>query len=1318
MHLLKKTLPVLLLSVTLVPARAERILFAHYTVDDGLASNTVNSLCQDDKGFVWLATRYGISRFDGVNFKNFNTSTDTVILKNDVGYAFILPNGKPTFSSSNAILFSYDDVACRFENLSTFLPTDRYKYDIMGFSVQQNGDGLLATACGIYRYNKTNCQFGKVNTDYNNIVLDVCTDKAGNYWIGTNKGWLVLDRYGKTTPATYMNGDLVNKVFCLDENHVLVCFSSGATWVAEAANGLAQVNVRKSGLPFSYVTAVTRDKNGDLWIGTLGDGLWKCQFNGTAFHCDRVEPLNEPEDALSKISSLYIDRAGNIWVGTQCSGVWRATPVGEYAYLKSKDIGFPVAVGASFANTDNGDMLMGTDGMGLFLFDEKLQLKRNIGGLSSNSVLTIEHDGEDLLLGFWGGETNRLNMYTGKVSKINYKGIKNPHYTTKNILRSNDGTLYVAVAGYGIYRGKDDQWENLVLTDSAMNNYPDVWIEGSVQNDRGTVYFYSSRTIWSNQSGHFKPLLPDADNSRQTNPLHINHCVCGGGRLFAATNKGLFVFDENDVCLGVLPYIPMGEYASLLIDKDGRLWASGSNGILSIDTKEKKCRQIMPAHVLPSLDYFTSHASLVAGNGNLFFGCKDGFVCIRSAAKPGLKTGYMAFKRLKIQGEEVAIGSDQLPEPLDRIKQLNLDYSQKHLSIDFDLVDFSPVNHSAAKYRILGIDTGWTDLGNRRSVEIPFLPAGDFTIELAAFAGGEPVKVIGLPVSVSPPWWQTGWFYVLLVLASLALFFAFYRVRMRRAELYRRELQQLVDERTADLNHANKRLAVQKTKIEEANQSLLASLKQKDQLVAVVAHDLKNPMFAIVSALKRLLTNVYAPAEQHRLLVKIADESEKLQSQMVNLLQWANGEATLSAFHPTAVDANILVEEAISLLKGLADEKEIALDQTGHTKFKTFADARMFSTIIRNLLTNAIKFTRKGGRVSVNVEENDNETVIKVVDQGVGMSPETTSRLLSGSNVASTSGTEQEQGFGFGFKIVLDYIKKNRGNLHIDSTEGKGTTVEVVLPRCEEEVIDPVKKTTSVGVSINKELLSGKTILVVDDDELILDHIGSLLSPFVEVLKAHDGAEGYAMAQAHVPDLVISDVDMPNLDGLEMYTKMGTNLLTSNIPLLFLSAKTDNSVKLKGLSIGAIDYIAKPFADDELLVKICNFLLWQQKLQLKALTKTYGGEETTSTDAVNPLLEKIISLVKENYSNPLYSLTDFVRELGMSKATLSRRLKSITDKTPIEILNEYRLNMSKKLLEEGQMSVSDVAYAVGFNDPSYFSRRFKECFGNTPKSVR
>ncbi|MBO4332446.1 MAG: response regulator [Paludibacteraceae bacterium] len=1319
MSVFKKIVFFALLLVSLSSVGAERVLFAHYTVEDGLSSNSVNSVCQDTAGFIWMATRYGVSRFDGVNFKNHNSSTDTAILKNDINYTFLLPNGKPTFSSSNAVLFSYNDKTGQFEDISSFLPDNKYNYDIKNFTIEHDGRGLLSTACGIYLFDKHNGQFKKVESDYNNNILDVCTDKFGRYWVGNYNGWLILDKNGQIMPQTVVKGGLVNDLFNLDNNHILICSTAGPMWLAELSNEADAPLLRKVNAPFNYVTAVVRDHNGYLWMGTLGDGLWKCRFNGKDFTYDKVVPLNAPEDALNKISSLFVDKAGNIWVPTQSSGVWRTTSVDGYAYVKSKDVGFPVAVGASFCATDDGNLLMGTDGLGLYLFDHHLQVKRSIAGLSSNCVLTIIKEGSDYLIGYWGGKTNRLNLKTGRLSTLNYNGITNPRFTTKNICRTDDGTLYVSVAGDGIYCGKGNKWERLVLTDSSMNNYPDLWLEGSCQKPDGTIRMYSARTIWSNRSGHFKPILPDADKSLLSNPLHVNHCVADADNyLYAATNKGLLVFDPNDANLGALTYVPNGEYASVIFDSNGMLWASGSNGILAIDTKHKTYQPVMPARALPSLDYFTGRACLLAETGNIFFGCKDGFVCVQPKVRANTQVEYMAFSQLRIHGEAVPTGSKLLPVPLKELDELKLAYSQNLFTLDFDLVDFSFTNRFIPKYRIPEIDTSWIELGNKRTIDVGFLPSGNFRIELAAFSGDKPAKIITLPVSVSPPWWQTGWFYALAVLFLLGLFFAFYRIRMRRLNAYRQELQQLVDERTADLNHANKRLAVQKTKIEEANQSLLASLKQKDQLVAVVAHDLKNPMFAIVSALRRLLTNVYAPAEQHRLLVKIADESEKLQSQMVNLLQWANGEATLSAFHPTAVDANILVEEAISLLKGLADEKEIALSQTGHIKFKTFADARMFSTIIRNLLTNAIKFTRKGGRVSVNVEENDNETVIKVVDQGVGMSPETTARLLSGSNVASTSGTEQEQGFGFGFKIVLDYIKKNRGNLHIDSTEGKGTTVEVVLPRCEEEVIDPVKKTTSVGVSINKELLSGKTILVVDDDELILDHIGSLLSPFVEVLKAHDGAEGYAMAQAHVPDLVISDVDMPNLDGLEMYTKMGTNLLTSNIPLLFLSAKTDNSVKLKGLSIGAIDYIAKPFADDELLVKICNFLLWQQKLQLKALTKTYGGEETTSTDAVNPLLEKIISLVKENYSNPLYSLTDFVRELGMSKATLSRRLKSITDKTPIEILNEYRLNMSKKLLEEGQMSVSDVAYAVGFNDPSYFSRRFKECFGNTPKSVR
>lgn len=1300
----------------LIGARAERVLFAHYTADDGLSSNTVNSVCQDNNGFVWLATLNGVSRFDGVNFKNFNSSTDSVILRNDINRAFLLPNGKPSFSSASAVFFSYDELTGSFVDISSFLPANKYKYAVNGFSALSDSVGLLATACGIYRYSLSSDRFDLVTSNYSNHVLDVCVDKFGRYWIGHFNGLIILDKQGNIMPSGDMKGDIVDKLFKLDDNHILLCSTASSMWLAEIVDEASVPVLNKINAPFNYVTDVVADNDGVLWMGTLGDGLWKCRFDGAGFSFDKVVPLNEPEDALAKISSLFVDNDGNVWVPTQSSGVWRTTSVGDYAYLKSKDIGFPVAIGASFCQLDNGDVMMGTDGNGLFVFDKNLQLKRSVHGLSSNSVLTLAHDGSDVIAGFWGGVSNRYDPKTGSISNVYYNGIDKPRYTTKNITRMDDGSLYVSAAGDGIYRGKNGRWEKLVLLDSAMANYPDIWFEGSCQKPDGSVCLYSSRTIWSNRSGQFKPLLPDADKSLSSNPLHVNHCVANSDNvLFAATNKGLYHFDAADNNLGLVDYVPMGDYASLLVDGDSLLWASGSNGILLINTVDKTCERIMSA----GNDFFTGRACLLSDSGNVFFGCKDGFVCVQPGVKANTHVEFLAFAQLTIRGEQIPVGSDLLPLPLKDVEVLNLDYGQTYFSLDFDLVDFSLVNNFVPKYRIPEIDSAWIDLGNKRNIDVNYLPAGNFTVQLAAFSGNSVAKMVSLRIHVSPPWWSSLWFRCLVVILLVTLLYLFYRARINRMLEYRRELQMMVEERTRDLNMANRLLAEQKDAIEASNQSLLDTLKQKDQMVSVVAHDLKNPMFAVVATLKRMITHVYTPAEQQRLLTKLANESEGLQKQMVDMLQWANGEAVLSSCLPAAVDANVLVDESLSLLNGLADEKDIALCQVGTTEFATWADSRMFSTIVRNLVTNAIKFSPKGSKVVVQLLEDEANTILKVVDNGVGMTQDKVNQLLSGQKITSTSGTEQEVGFGFGFKIVLDYLRKNNGSIHIDSIVGQGTAMVVSLPRCaDERLISDSVDSLDVELPINKQLLAGKSILVVDDDDLILEHISSLLSPYVEVLQAHDGVQGVDAALSHVPDLIISDVDMPNLNGIEMYEKLMENILTSNIPLLFLSAKTDNSVRLKGLSIGAIDYIAKPFADNELLVKICNFLLWQQKIQLKALTKSYEGNDDVPADSVNPLLEKIISLVKDNYANPLYSLADITQELGMSKATLSRRLKAITDKTPMEILTEYRLNMSRKLLAQGNMSVGEVAYAVGFNDPSYFSRRFKEVFGNTPKSAR
>ena len=239
----------------------------------------------------------------------------------------------------------------------------------------------------------------------------------------------------------------------------------------------------------------------------------------------------------------------------------------------------------------------------------------------------------------------------------------------------------------------------------------------------------------------------------------------------------------------------------------------------------------------------------------------------------------------------------------------------------------------------------------------------------------------------------------------------------------------------------------------------------------------------------------------------------------------------------------------------------------------------------------------------------------------------------------------------------------------------------------------------------------------MDDDPLILLHLKALLSKFVNVLTADNGEDGLLLAKNNIPDLILSDVDMPKMNGMEMFDAIKENSLTSNVPFLFISAINEEALRIRGLSRGAIDYIPKPFNEQEIIMKVCNVLSVLKKQQLSVLLKAMNGEEQKKEE-VNPLLDQLLDVVKEHYQEPGYSFDDIASALGLSKSTLTRRLKSLTDKSPVEILSDDRLNKAKQLLLSGSETVSDVAYAVGYNDPLYFSKKFKEAFGCPPSKIK
>ena len=452
---------------------------------------------------------------------------------------------------------------------------------------------------------------------------------------------------------------------------------------------------------------------------------------------------------------------------------------------------------------------------------------------------------------------------------------------------------------------------------------------------------------------------------------------------------------------------------------------------------------------------------------------------------------------------------------------------------------------------------------------------------------------------------------------------------------------------------------------------------------------------------------------------------------MLKILDWAQSKKEDISCHPTDVDIQHTVINVSLLLANLLDKKGIQLIRENNVTHFAYADPRMLEAVIRNLIGNAIKFTPSGGTISI-LSWMDNKNVkIAVKDTGVGMNEAQVEALKNGGETVSQKGTDNESGTGLGYKICKNYILRNNGSMDLESKLGEGTTITITLPAStrkieikEEYKIDDRKKETDYSI------LTGNTALIVDDNPLICDNLKTLLASYLNVIVANNGKEALSLAEQHMPDIILSDVEMPIMNGIEMSRVIDQTDSIAHIPLLFLSARNEDSDRLLGLKSGAVDYIPKPFSPEELLIKVCNILLNRQKTQNHLLTQMMkqSSEEEGETQSessekreekVNPFVKQFLAVIEKRYMESDISVEDIAKEMCLSKSTLTRRTNSIIGKTPLELLNEFRLNEALRRLKEAdsETQISDIAYTVGFSDPAYFSRRFREYFGYKPSQV-
>lgn len=1315
--------------------RVDVSTFRNYTSDNGLSCNYVHSFTQDSKGFLWVATELGLNRFDGINFKHYLLDKYPSMFRNDILHLSTLPDGRVAVAGNNGLVLAYNEDTDEFEDLKPLEFDSSYYKGITGFHKTNEDSLVISTSGGIYFWNTAlnrfdgNCAISDSSQSiYSTAVYE---DKFARFWLASGDDLVLLDSIGKRCILKFDFKQLdaaISGFIAINDSSFLVISSEGCFWKFILDSNGDILSCKKEQMPFKEVTSWLKVENGEYWFGTSSYGLWRCTYvDGKYVYAKMLVP-NRELDSLRKIHALFKDKFGNVWIGTQNSGIWRFGNSYGPGSLHSLELGFPEVDVTSFVQLEDGLVAVASDGHGIFVVDSMFQQQKRMEvaqGLTSNNVLSMSKSSNGFLwVVFWGGETCLVNPLTDEIIKINYKGISDPIYNTKAVKEFSNGEVWVGTSGDGVYaRDLDGNWKRIILSDENQFKRRDLWVEDFGESKQGIRWVITSRTVWRVENDKITSVYPDVELTQSQRLFLMYQAECDDeGNLYVVTTQGILRFQSDGKSYEWLDFLPKGSYVSILRDSYGAFWVSGSNGIISFDPKLKIYKNVILSGREGRNNYYTCRSSFMDNDGLISFGGSDGFIVFDPALVQDVQhIANLTLADLYIHGKKIKPYSDILPKPLRMMNKLELEYDETNIVIEIDMVDFVGLNSVQILYKLSEVDKGWVDLGTKRQISFSHIPEGNHLLEIEVKRAGvvcDEHKIV-LPIEVSPPWWTSFWFQLLVIVVLFLICWWFIYSYLRRVEHQRNLLQQRVKERTKELREINLILDSKRKLLAQRNVDLEQALEEKDLLISLIAHDLKNPMFAIVGALDTVLRRKGSLEDCRSTLRDIHSSAFNLQTVMVRIIEWVKGRSSKIDCALEDVDFGDIVKDVLVLFRSLLERKSIKVNFESQIENYAVVDLRMAESIVRNLLSNAIKYSSEGGRIDIKVSQDEDYIKLSVRDYGVGMSAETINRLLNEDKQISTLGTCNEQGSGLGFQIVKEFVGKLNGKLRILSANGEGSEIEIMFVKSQNELKKNEKQELGlsyVNYSLDKESYSGSMVLLVDDDHLTLEYVRSLLIPYVQVKVATNGVEALDLAFKINPDIILSDVDMPLMDGIQLLKEVRNVTTFKSIPFIFLSAKDEDKVRFVGLSHGALDYITKPFKEEELIMKLFNLLDFKRKQQQQFLLNSL--KEEVVVEELDPLLKKLMTFISENYSNSELSLDELASEMSMSKSTLSRRLKAIMDKTPIEILVEYRLYKSRDLLKNSKDTIAEIAQKVGFNDPLYFSKKYKAFFGYSPSENR
>ena len=1308
-------------------------------IEQGLSNNYIVGITQDKDGFIWFATEEGLNKFDGSRFINYYKHTNS-LSANELNRIYADPD-KPVIwiATQRAGLNAYD---YEKNTLKVYTHDDNNPHSILTndvTAIASSADGNLWISTyhrGVEFFDKENETFTHYNTSglpelQSDNIWSILDDNNGNLYIGhVQQGMSILSVNSRQVKRFRHNPDVPNSI---PGNDIRCIYKdkNNNIWVG-TDKGLALFNsetdhftvLGNNDLLSSPIFDIRQMNDNKLWVTTEFNGIFIIDLKQHFFKStDKIDlqhitaGYNKYSLSNQTVRSIFQDSFNNIWIGTYGGGInfiGHTEPLFnayDYSPITHDINSLNNKVVLSLCLDADERLWVGTDGGGINVFDKDRRVaiyNKDNGYFSHNSIHTILKDSRDnIWIGTFFGGINYYNHTTGKFSNIKINETTNQD--VRCFFEDNHQNIWVGT-NTGVYVIDADNQKTIHHYNSSANNLPEDFVRSINQDQKGYIWIGT----FGQGMGIYSPAMEEIVRFNEQNGFcsnMINHIFRDSrNNMWIATGEGLICFPESDTSDYTVFQRDNGLHNTFIRaiteDTNGNIWFSTNAGI--------SC-YLHHTHQFRNYNYFDktpmgsfASAAVINGKNLIWFGSTNGVryfnpvsVLNNQEAPPAIITEMNIYDKQTVQDYSHNInyfGSNN---------HIKLNYQQNTFGITFNIQDYSLAHQVDYSYRLTGLDDSWYTVDNNQVV-FRNIPSGRYEFQVRSRIRNQEWSENNdsLFIQITPPIWLS-WYaktcYILLIIFIISYLLYIYKKRVELQSSY--EMEKKNHEQEQELN--NERL----------------------RFYTNIAHELRTPLTLILGPLEDLQKDTQLMPRQSRKIGVVRQSAIQLLNLINQILEFRKTETQNKSLLISKGNIAALVKETGLKYKELMAKPEVEFSVSiENDNMPLYFDKEVVNTILDNLISNAIKYTDRG-KIELELYTSDRNQVsyteIKVKDTGHGISDEDQIRIFDryyqGKRNREVSGT------GIGLALVKNMVALHEGEIRVESKPNEGSCFYFSLlthhtyPNAlhkEPDNEEIAKYTTTESAKITET--PDKPILLVVEDNIDIQHyIRESFDDSFEVITANEGEDGCYKAFSYIPDIIVSDIMMPGMNGIELCRKIKEDVRTSHIPVILLTAKNSLSDKEEGYTSGADSYLTKPFSASLLHSRINNLLENRKKLadSLRNSIKT-DDKSSQYKESVNKIddefIRSITRIIEENMETDKIDIAYLSDKLFMSSSTLYRKMKALTGISTNEFIRKIKMNKAEQLMLQGKYNISEIAYKVGINSPVYFRQCFKEEFGLTP----